>query len=172
MDVFLKNRPIAVPYDFSMTTIGKTIHLQSGTSTDSRDQDNTIQVFIPETTSGVAYLNFKNLNGNDLARASIPIVIDRIGNLETDISIPNWIKTNAAWWAKDQIDDKTFIQGIEYLIKNEIIKIPKTQQGSAQSQEIPSWIKNNAGWWSDGEIDDKTFVQGLQYLIQNGIILV
>ena len=172
MDVFLKNRPIAVPYDFSMTTIGKTIHQQSGTSSDSRDQDNVIKVLVPENTSGVAYLNFKNLNGNDLARASIPIVIDRIGNQESDISIPDWIKNNAAWWAKDQIDDKTFIQGIEYLIKNEIIKIPKTQQGSTQSQEIPSWIKNNAGWWSEGQIDDKTFVQGLQYLIQNGIIRV
>jgi len=172
MDVFLKNRPIAVPYDFSMTTIGKTFHQQSGTSTDSRDQDNSIKVSIPENASGIAYLNFKNLDGNDLAQASIPIVIDRIGNQKTDISIPDWIKNNAAWWAKDQIDDKTFIQGIEYLIKNEIIKIPKTQQGSVQSQEIPSWIKNNAGWWSDGQIDDKTFVQGLQYLIQNGIILV
>ena len=172
MDVFLKNRPIAVPYDFSMTTNGKTIHHQSGTSTDSRDQDNAIQVTIPDETSGIAYLNFENLNGNDLARISIPIVIDRIGIQEKDISIPDWIKNNTAWWAEDQIDDKTFIQGIEYLIKNEIIQIPKTQQGSTESQEIPSWIKNNAGWWSQGQIDDKTFVQGLQYLIQNGIIRV
>ena len=172
MDVFLKNKPIAVPYDFTMTTIGKTIHQQSGTSTDSRDQYNTIEITIPDDSSGVAYLNFKNLDGNDLARASIPVVIDRIGDQNAKISIPDWIKSNAGWWAEDEIDDKTFIQAIEYLIKNEIIKIPKTDQKSSDSQEIPSWIKNNAGWWAEGQIDDKTFVQGLQYLIQNGIIQV
>ena len=172
MDVFLKNKPIAVPYDFTMTIIGKTIHQQSGTSTDSRDQYNTIEITIPDDSSGVAYLNFKNLDGNDLARASIPVVIDRIGDQNAKISIPDWIKSNAGWWAEDEIDDKTFIQAIEYLIKNEIIKIPKTDQKSSDSQEIPSWIKNNAGWWAEEQIDDKTFVQGLQYLIQNGIIQV
>ena len=172
MDVFLKNKPISVPYDFSMTTIGKTIHQESGTSTDSKDQYNTIEVTIPNDVSGVAYLNFKNLDGNDLARASIPVVIDRMDIQNNKISIPDWIKTNAGWWADDQIDEKTFIQGIEYLIKNEIIQIPKTQQESSESQEIPSWIKNNASWWAQDQIDDETFVQGLQYLIQNGIIRV
>ena len=172
MDVFLKNRPIAVPYDFTMTMIGKTIHQQSGTSTDSKDKFNTIEVTIPSDSSGIAYLNFKNLNGNDLAKASIPIVIDRIGNQDNEITIPDWIKTNAAWWAEDKIDDKTFIQAIEYLIKNEIIQIPKTDQKSSDSQEIPSWIKSNAAWWAQGQIDDQTFVQGLQYLIENGIIHV
>ena len=26
----------------------------------------------------------------------------------TEIGIPDWIKTNAGWWADGQIDDKTF----------------------------------------------------------------
>jgi len=172
MDVFLKNKPIAASYDFSMTTIGKTIHQQSGISTELRDQYNTIEITIPDGVSGVAYLNFKNLNGNDLARASIPVVIDRIGAQNNEISIPGWIKNNAGWWAEDQIDDTSFIQGIEYLIKNEIIQIPKTQQESSNSKDVPRWIKNNAGWWATGQIDDVTFVQGIQYLIQNGIIQV
>jgi len=172
MDIFLKNRPIAVPYDFSMTTIGKTIHQQSGTSTDVKDQYDAIEVTIPNDVSGIVYLNFKNLNGNDLARTSIPIVIDRIGDQHNEISIPEWIRNNAAWWAEGQIDDGTFIQGIQYLIQNDILLIPKTQQGSSNSQEIPPWIKNNAAWWAEGQIDDETFVQGLQYLIQNGILRV
>jgi len=172
MDVFLKNKPVSASYDFSMTAIEKTLHEESGTSTDSRENFNTIEVTIPDGVSGVAYLNFKNLNGNDLARASIPIVIDRIENQKNEISIPSWIKTNAAWWAEDKIDDKTFIQGIEYLIQNEIIQIPKSQQESTNSQEIPSWIKTNAAWWAQDQIDDSTFVQGLQYLIQKGIIQV
>ena len=172
MDVFLKNRPIAVEYDFSVTQNGKTIHQQSGTSTDSREQLNTAEFTIPSGMSGIAFLNFDNLNGNDLARTSIPIVIDRIGSQNNEISIPEWVRNNAAWWSDGQIDDGTFIQAIEYLIKNDIILIPKTQQESSDSQEIPAWIKNNAAWWSDGQIDDETFVQGLQFLIQKGILRV
>jgi hypothetical protein len=172
MDVFLKNRPISVTYDFSMTQNGKTIHQQSGTSTDLRDEFNTSEFTIPSDVTGIVHLNFENLNGNDLARTSIPIVIDRIGDQNNEISIPEWIRNNAAWWAEGQIDDGTFIQGIEYLIKNDIILIPKTQQENSDTQEIPAWIKNNAAWWAEGQIDDETFVQGLQYLIQNGILQV
>ncbi|MDH3856227.1 MAG: peptidase, partial [Nitrosopumilus sp.] len=84
----------------------------------------------------------------------------------------NWIKNNALWWSQEQIDDSTFIQGIEYLIKNQIIVIPETQQETLESQEIPSWIKNNAAWWADGQIDDETFVQGLEFLIQKGVIRI
>ena len=90
-----------------------------------------------------------------------------------DIEIPLWIKNNAGWWATDQIDDITFLLGIEYLIKEEIMVIPPTEtSGSSGSQEVPSWVKNNAGWWADGQIDDNSFVSGIQYLIKVGIIVV
>jgi len=69
-------------------------------------------------------------------------------------------------------DSNTFIQGIEYLIKNDIIVIPKTDQFESDTKEIPSWIRNNAVWWAEEQIDDNTFVQGLQYLIQKGILRV
>ncbi len=90
------------------------------------------------------------------------------------ISIPQWVKKNAGWWSQNSIDDSTFAQGIQYLIKQAIIKIPPTQsgQGTSSSQVIPQWVKKNAGWWSTGQIDDCTFVQGIQYMIQNGIIKV
>jgi len=87
--------------------------------------------------------------------------------------IPSWIKNNAGWWADGAIDDNAFIQGIQFLIKEKIMKIPKTTQGfGGSTDEIPSWIKNNAGWWADGSIDDKAFVQGLQFLIKEGILKV
>ena len=42
--------------------------------------------------------------------------------LDTDDQlIPAWIKNNAGWWADGSIDDETFVQGIEYLVKNGII---------------------------------------------------
>ena len=35
--------------------------------------------------------------------------------------VPAWIKNNAGWWADGQIDDNSFVSGIQYLIKNGII---------------------------------------------------
>jgi len=88
-------------------------------------------------------------------------------------TIPTWIKNNAGWWADGSIDDNSFVQGIQFLIKQDILKIPPTSQGSSSgSNEIPTWIKNNAGWWADGSIDDNSFVQGIQFLIKEGIMKV
>ena len=78
------------------------------TSTDSSDQHNIVEFFIPEGISGIVYLNFTNLDGNEFAKTSIPIVINRI---ENTMHIPNWIKNNALWWSENQIDDETFIRG-------------------------------------------------------------
>jgi hypothetical protein len=86
-----------------------------------------------------------------------------------DFTIPSWIKNNAGWWADGTIDDNSFVQGIQYLIENNILDV--TSQTTETSQEkIPSWIKNNAGWWADGTIDDNSFVQGIEWLVSNGII--
>ena len=86
-------------------------------------------------------------------------------------AIPEWIKNNAGWWADGSIDDNSFVQGIQYLIKEKILKIPPTTQGTGSGgNEIPEWIKNNAGWWADGSIDDNSFVQGIQFLIKEGIM--
>ena len=90
-----------------------------------------------------------------------------------EIEIPGWIKNNAEWWAAGQIDDNSFVQGIQYLIKEGIMTIPATAQGTGPgSNEIPGWIKNNAEWWAAGQIDDNSFVQGIQYLIKEGIMKI
>ena len=170
-DVFLKNKPVSTNYDFSVTQNDKIIFEQSGVSTDSREEHNVAEFVIPEDVTGIVHLNFRNLDNNDLARTSIPIVIDRVTS-QKEITIPDWIRNNALWWSEEQIDDTTFVQGIEYLIKNDIIVIPPTQQEDSSSQEIPSWIRNNAAWWAAGQIDDQTFVQGLEFLIKKGIIRV
>lgn len=95
------------------------------------------------------------------------------GIVTSDITIPDWIKTNAGWWANNQIGDSDFVLGIQFLINQGIMKIPATTPGSGtSSDEIPSWIKNNAGWWASGQISDNDFVQGIQYLIKNGIMKI
>ncbi len=37
--------------------------------------------------------------------------------------IPDWIKANAGWWASGSVDDDTFLNGIAYLIENDIIDV-------------------------------------------------
>jgi peptidoglycan/xylan/chitin deacetylase (PgdA/CDA1 family) len=95
-----------------------------------------------------------------------------IGKINSNLKIllPEWIKNNAGWWADGQIDDKTFVQGIEYLVKEKIIRVSEKSQTQTNTKSVPEWIKNNAGWWADGQIDDKTFVQGIEYLVKNRII--
>ena len=88
------------------------------------------------------------------------------------LSLPDWIKNNAKWWADDEIDDDTFVNGIQYLVKNNIISVQKNTSAEDISDGIPDWIKNNAKWWADDSIDDNTFVNGIQYLVNNGIISV
>ena len=104
---------------------------------------------------------------------SLPKTTPPTPEVQLPTAIPSWIKNNAGWWADGSIDDSSFVQGIQFLIKEDVLKIPPTTQGSSSgSNEIPSWIKNNAGWWADGSIDDSSFVQGIQFLIKEGIMRI
>ena len=87
------------------------------------------------------------------------------------ILIPDWIKNVAGFWHAGDINDASFLEGISYLIQNDIIVIPSTESGSGGGA-VPEWVKNTAGWWADGSIDDETFVNAIQYLIQEGILQV
>jgi hypothetical protein len=105
--------------------------------------------------------------------AENPLLKELNGDVDQPTAIPEWIKNNAGWWANGDIDDDSFVQGLQFLIKEGIMKIPPTTQGPGSGgNEIPEWIKNNAGWWADGQIDDDSFVQGLQFLIEEGIMKI
>jgi len=86
--------------------------------------------------------------------------------------VPTWVKNNAGWWAEGIIDDSSFTQGLQYLIKEKIMNVESKSQKSADSQEIPAWVKNNAKWWADGSIDETSFISGIEYLVKEGIISV
>ena len=43
--------------------------------------------------------------------------------LTSEVSIPGWIKNTAGWWADGQIDDSSFVSGLQWLISNGIMKI-------------------------------------------------
>lgn len=87
--------------------------------------------------------------------------------------VPEWIKNNAGWWSDGQIDDPTFVSGIQFLIKENIIQVEKNAEKSDnQAQNIPDWVKNNAKWWSQGLITEDDFLKGIQFLATTGIINV
>ena len=86
-------------------------------------------------------------------------------------SVPGWIKTNAGWWAEEQIDDATFLTGIEYLISEGIIEV-EAVSGGESSGSIPGWVKTTAGWWAEGLVSDGEFLNALEYLIGQGAISV
>jgi peptidoglycan/xylan/chitin deacetylase (PgdA/CDA1 family) len=86
--------------------------------------------------------------------------------------IPPWVKNSAEWWAEGVINDDTFVQGIEFLVQENIIKVTNTSQSNTEDQSVPVWIKNNAEWWAEGVINDDTFVQGIEFLVQENIIKV
>jgi hypothetical protein len=98
---------------------------------------------------------------------SFNVIIEYTGS-----SIPAWVKNVAGFWNDGSINDASFLEGISYLIQNDIIVIPPTDVGAESSGTDPEWVKNTAGWWASGTIDDGTFVNAIQYLIQEGLIRV
>jgi hypothetical protein len=176
MDVFLKEKPVSVSYDLSVLHAGNEIFSTSGISTDSRDEHNVVEFFIPDSVNGPITVQFEYLNDNSLARVGLPLVVNRIydvsnGN-QVDISIPDWVRNNASWWSEGTITDNDFASGIEFMIKEGIIKVSSTVGQVSENAIIPDWVRNNANWWSERLVSDEEFANGLQYLIKNGIISV
>ena len=57
-----------------------------------------------------------------------------VGQAQT--SIPGWIKNNAGWWADGQIDDGSFVSGLQWLISNGIMIL--TQETAEPKPEVKS----------------------------------
>ena len=66
--------------------------------------------------------------------------------------IPSWIKNNAGWWAEGTIDDDSFLQGIEFLIRHGYIGF-----SDKQSTPLTNYIK----------IQKESSIQGLKLTITN-----
>ena len=178
LDTFLKDKPIAVPYELKIFHNGEKIFSKSNVSSDNKPDEgrpsnkNDFEWNIPLDVSGLIILKFENLDGGQVANVEFPLIVNREPSSQTSYQIPNWVKNNAGWWADGQIPDSAFIQGIEFLIKQQIVVVPIIENESTIESSVPEWIKTNAGWWADGQIDDKTFATGIEFLIKIGLIVV
>lgn len=48
---------------------------------------------------------------------------DSISLEKADTVIPEWVRNNAGWWAEGSIDDGSFVQGIQFLIKEGLMRV-------------------------------------------------
>jgi hypothetical protein len=69
----------------------------------------------------------------DVTKTTIAIIsftVNSDDSASQNNKIPDWIKNNAGWWANGDIDDSSFVEGIQFLIKENFMKIPLTEQGA------------------------------------------
>ena len=90
-----------------------------------------------EFLSGIEYL----INNNIITISSIPCSVFGTSSSE---AVPNWLKNTAGWWSEDLIEDIEFVNGLEYLIKKQIIIVDnKKIIGDLPTANVtfsPHWI--------------------------------
>ena len=90
-------------------------------------------------TEFVAALEFL-ISDNIIKSPRITIVTDeqilaKEKRISDDITVPSYFKTNALWWSEGIIDDTTFLNGVEFLIEEEIINSPSIKVVSEITNE-------------------------------------
>ena len=107
-----------------------------------------------------------------IATISAILIASLFGQYATAEAIPDWIRNNALWWSEGSITQTDFVSGLQFLIQEDILKVPVTQVSDSTSDKVPDWVKNTAAWWAEGKVTDADFVNGVQYLMQVGLISV
>jgi len=80
----------------------------------------TIPVQFSENGSHIVHIEMEGILFQPIPLETATLTIN-VGQAET--SIPGWIKYNAGWGADGQIDDGSFVSGLQWLISNGIMKI-------------------------------------------------
>ena len=86
-------------------------------------------------------------------------------------SVPEWVKDSTNWWTLTKISDQDFLNSLEYMIENNIIKIPEDKIFENNNElKMMSWIRNNLSIWSQNTSSDDEFFKSTQWLIKNKLI--
>lgn len=99
---------------------------------------------------------------------------------EFEKGIPQWVKNSVRWWAQDQIDEYSFVLGIQHLIRTGILTPPSQENFSIDDLDenqsfgakIPKYVKQTSLWWADGMISEQEFIDGIGYLITKGYLVI
>ena len=112
----------------------------------------------------------KNLFWLSISIVFLLVSFSLYGESFAEISIPEWVRNNAGWWANGQIADSEFVTGIEYMIKEGIIQAPQVTIQQNTDPTIPDWIKTSAGWWANGVISNGEFSSSIEFLLKKNVI--
>ena len=105
-------------------------------------------------------------------------------NAQAQNLVPDWIKTNAGWWADGTLDDETFLNGITYLLENGVINVSsesntidvdtitigfipveKADELTSKAQTLETFLENELG--VDVEIvvptNYETIIEGMRF---------
>lgn len=165
--VFPSSLVVSVPYDIQVVYNDDVLYSGSGIS----DESNPVNVVfdVPPDIQGSALLQFSNVDGNELAMATLPIMFNTASNKDVDL-IPGWIRDTVQLWTRGDIDDSSFVQAMAFLIKNNIIHVDVVP--SDTGGEIEPWVQSTAQWWVDGLVSDAEFLAGIAFLVERGVIPV
>ena len=72
----------------------------------------------------------RDRDNSELANLELPIIVEpkdpeldnRISLSLNDAKIPEWMKNVTEWWEKGEIDDRTYLNIIQFLLDEGIIK--------------------------------------------------
>ena len=145
----------------------------------NNNQTNSVLIKIDKDTGILLDLEVSsvvNINGEVTVKQQAYKLVDTnkitSSNYVSNVSIPMWVKHVAKFWSDGTITDTQFIQGIQYLIDTNIIKIPSSGVTNKVLSQIPSWVKSDAKSWSVDSISNNEFAAAIQYLISNGLMHV
>ena len=70
------------------------------------------------------------MDNSELANLELPVIVepkdpgldDRITSLLNNTKIPGWMKIVAEWWENGEIDDGTYLNIVQFLLDEGIIK--------------------------------------------------
>ena len=102
--------------DYVFGPMSRLLHTSPGTIT--------IPVQFSENGSHIVHIEVEGILFQPIPLETAGFTIN-VGEAQppAETSIPGWIKNNAGWWADGQIDDGSFVSGLQWLISNGIMKV-------------------------------------------------
>ena len=95
------------------------------------DLDKDPQSYVDRYNTESTYKNWFDSNFPDYT------IYEAVGLAEpAKEKVPAWIKNNAGWWSEGQIDDGTFVSGIQFLMTKKIIDIPDLPEQATEKARL------------------------------------
>lgn len=122
------------------------------------------------------YPSLKIINGKipNPYMHDFPLKFDGWESSENPTEIPNmnsdWKRNLALWYYTDETSESEFMNALEYLVENDIIKIPPIANVENNEFTISPQIKIKLGLWGYGLIDNNDFIDIVHSLAEKGMV--